>query len=315
MTPALFTQNVHRVFGWKNILREWNATLNMPPQVERLMANLKEACNPDSAFDPPISQFLTYLNYEEEGVAWLVYEALTLRWMWGDVRLDYLRELAEVVDLDMTFPSFPGSPLDKQTVRDFLMNSLTADELGVVQVMPALYYTGYSTPCAKKCAANCCTPPPIVRSQSLRASGLGEPVSAFSVPAPQPVAPVAPVAPVVKPSSNTALTITFFLQRKESSKDDVVYISKGEGSYTLTYHDFESNSKLVTRDMTHEDVLNHLSNLFRLLAVDEKPFEFLQVTLPCLPSILVSPENLTSQTRDLIYDSVEMTMQNWPARA
>ena len=38
----------------------------------------------------------------------------------------------------------------------------------------------------------------------------------------------------------------------------------------------------------------------------------LQVTLPGLPTIMVAPEDLDSQTRDLIYDSVEMTMNNWP---
>jgi hypothetical protein len=52
-----------------------------------------------------------------------------------------------------------------------------------------------------------------------------------------------------------------------------------------------------------------------MLTVDEEPFESVQFTLPSMPTIMVSPENLTSQTRDLIYDSVEATMAYWPVRA
>jgi hypothetical protein len=59
-------------------------------------------------------------------------------------------------------------------------------------------------------------------------------------------------------------------------------------------------------------VINFLSLTLRLITVDEQPFESVQFTLPSMPAILVSPHNLSSQTRDLIYDSVEATMDFWP---
>jgi hypothetical protein len=55
-----------------------------------------------------------------------------------------------------------------------------------------------------------------------------------------------------------------------------------------------------------------MRKILRMLTIDEKPFEYLQVSLPSMPTILLKPQNLTSQARDLIYDSMEMTMDDWP---
>ena len=113
----------------------------------------------------------------------------------------------------------------------------------------------------------------------------------------------------------------FFLQRDGEGDgeltDDKIYVNKEDSydSYTLSYTDGESKVKFVNRRLTGTKVVENMRKMLRLLTIDEKPFEYLQVSLPSMPTILVKPENLTSQTRDLIYDSMEATMDDWPVLA
>ena len=102
----------------------------------------------------------------------------------------------------------------------------------------------------------------------------------------------------------------------KSTNDDIILISKAAGDlYNVCYNDQQAGVKMNTQNLTASQVQTFLSNTFRLLQVDNQPFHNLQVTLPGLPSIMVAPEDLDSQTRDLIYDSVEMVMENWPILA
>jgi hypothetical protein len=100
---------------------------------------------------------------------------------------------------------------------------------------------------------------------------------------------------------------------KGSLNDDVIRIVPAyDGCYNVIYNDQDSGVKTKTSRLTKTDVVSFLSNLFRFLTVDEEPFRSLQVTLPNLPTIMITPGNLNSQVRDLVYDSVEMTIANWP---
>ena len=322
----------HRVFGWKELLEEWNASLEIPVQVKRVYDNLKAAMDPNSMHDPRLSQFLTYLNYEQDGIAWFLYECISTRWMHGTVPLNYIRSLVdEIEDLDAYFPLFPGSPRS-QTIRECVQANLTQDELDDVQMLPALIpqeeeQEQYQTP----------TRP--VRSDFSYAQRAPFAPLRRTAPVSQPqraVPQVQRAVPQVQravPQVTRTLSQQFeelyseppvqkmgievrFLRSKESSDDDVVTITQvSADSYNIIYRDKQASVKSKTLAVPRAAVMNFLSMSLRMLTVDEEPFASVQFTLPSMPTILVSPKNLTSQTRDLIYDSVEATMNYWPVRA
>lgn len=294
MTSIWSRFSTSRVFNWSSILSEWNNSMRMPINVEVILTNLKEACEADSTYEPTLEQFLSYLNNEQAGITWFLFEAITHRWMWSTPRLDYVRALVdEIENLDGYFPEFPGSPGNTLTIRQWVNQNLDEDELEYVSMMPPLVsqynYSnerGYQTPTRRT----------------------------------QPATTNAPLRPTTAARAKPAYaSIQFRLLRdtdmstKGGKTDDILSILKaGDDLYTVVYNDQHSDVKTRTNNLTQTQVTKFLSNMFRLLTVDDEPFETIQVILPGLPSIMVSPENLTSQTRDLIYDSVEMTMGSWP---
>ena len=296
-----------RIFDWKELLEEWHDSLVMPIHIQTLLDNLKEAADHNSEFDPPLSQFLNYLNHEEAGLAWFLYELVTHRWMWSSIRLDFVRDLVdEIQNLDACFPRFPGSPWTGKTIRQWLTENLSADELDQVQMMPPLEapptYTSYSYQTPQRAPrSQAYTPPPApARVPRSYASG------GYDEPAP---------APVQKPRHGAMI---FYLQREgedeSEATDDKIYVNKEDSydSYTLTYADTQSKVKFRTHGLSGTKVIESVRKILRFLTIDEKPFQYLQVSLPSMPTILIKPENLTSQTRDLIYDSMEDTMDDWP---
>jgi len=289
----LWTPNSNvRVFGWTDILENWHDDLYMPSHVETLLENLKAACNPDSDYDPPLSQFLTYLNNEQPAIAWFLYEAITHRWMWTNIRLDYVRDLVdEIENLDGCFPRFPGSPWTSKTIRQWINENLSQEELDVVQMMPPLSAElpnpedySYSTP---------------QRSRSY-----------IAPPAPQRLSRSYAVSDERYPA------MMFLLQRDgdddNEQTDDKIYVVKKDDSYSIKYTDGQAKFKFITNGLTRSKVISSISMMLRMLTIDEKPFQYLQVSLPSMPTILIKPHDLTSQTRDLIYDSMEMTFDDWP---
>ena len=289
-----------RIFDWKDLLEEWHDSLHMPLHIQTLIDNLKEASDPNSDFDPPLSQFLNYLNHEEAGLAWFLYELVTHRWMWSSIRLDFVRDLVdEIENLDGCFPRFPGSPWTSKTIRQWLTENLSADELDEVQMMPPLEtppaYTSYSYQTPQRAARMSHTyeapPAPARLSRSYATGGVAAP----------------------KPRHGSMI---FYLQREGEGEatDDKIYVSKDDtyDSYTISYTDGQSKVKFVSCGLSGTKVVESVRKILRMLTIDEKPFEYLQVSLPSMPTILIKPENLTSQTRDLIYDSIESTMDDWP---
>lgn len=299
-----------RIFDWSSILTEWNNSFNMPPYVEIVMANLKEACNPDSTYEPTIEQFLRYFNHEQPAIAWFLFENVTHRWMWTVPRLDYVRELVDHVEnLEGYFPDFPGSPGRTQTIRQWLTANLDQDELEYVEMMPALMRMPQPEPDVQRASTSTYETPSTWTYQTPT----------------RPTRPASTNAPRAGRRSSLPETtpryakVQFRLLREDNDKstnDDIIIISKAAGDlYNVCYNDQQGGMKMKTNDLTASQVQTFLSNTFRLLQVDNQPFHNLQVTLPGLPSIMVAPEDLDSQTRDLIYDSVEMIMENWPILA
>jgi hypothetical protein len=322
MSSNLWLSNsTHRVFGWNDILQRWTVSYDLPLEVKRVCDNLTAAMDPDGTHNPSVSQFLAYLNYEQEGIAWFLFECITMRWMYSSVRLDYVRSLVdEIENLDAPFPRFPGSPTGL-TIREFVEQNLNPSELAAVEMMPPLVQEwSYQTPAR-------------VAGSPLRSAR-----AAYSYAQRAPAAPRrAPVAPAAAadayPSPRVSRTLSQQFESLQTPKekklpiqirclrtavnkgnDDVINITKkSDDSYSITYFDQEALVKSKTQNVDRAGVVNFLSMTLRLLTVDEEPFHSVQFTLPSMPTIMVSPENLSSQTRDLIYDSVEATMNNWPA--
>ena len=82
--------------------------------------------------------------------------------------------------------------------------------------------------------------------------------------------------------------------------------------YSLIYTDQYARVKTDTKGLNYNTLFQNLSTLLRLLTVDDEPSASIQMNLPNKPVVLFKIANLRSQTRDLIYDSVENVIANWP---
>lgn len=270
-----------RIFNWRSILQEWSQSLVPSVYIQTVQRNLSSATENNST---PLTHFLTYLNEEEEGIAWLIYEICATRWMYGRIRTDYLRGLVYVLDsVDVHFPAFLGSPYDSMTIREFLENQLTAEELDTVEMLPRLVAL-----------------PPSIQRERFEARQLHRAAAAAPAPARQ--------AQETRP-----ITLRFMRPELDEKHDDVVSIHRmGNDAFKIVFRDNSSVYKSRARSLTRREVMEYLSNTLRLIAIDEQPYANVQLLAPNMPTVVISPKNMTSQTRDLIYDTVETTMNNWP---
>jgi hypothetical protein len=277
-----------RIFNWRSILEEWSQTLVPTPYIETVQKNLRVATEYPYSYSFPLTHFLSYLNEEQEGIAWLIHEICSTRWMYGRIRSDYLRGLVLLVDdLDSGFPAFVGSPYDSTTIREFLEAQLTAEELDTVNMMPRLV----------------ALPPSIHRErfearQRHRASASVAATAAQAAAQPQALLPI---------------TLRFMRPGLDSKHDDIVNIYRmSENAFKITFRDGDGKHKSRARNLTRTEVMEYMSNTLRLVAIDEEPFANVQLLAPNMPTVVIKPNNMTSQTRDLIYDTVQTTMNNWP---
>ena len=304
----------HRVYGWNDILNEWNATLNQAPYVETVIENIRAATNQDGNHSPRLTQFLTYVNYEQDAMKWLLYEFIAIRWLWGSIRLDYVRGVLDEIDsLESYFPSFPGSP--SCTIRQFVQSNLDEEELEYVQMMPAL------VPMTPLRSTTYAAPPPLRRQSSTRAAADNSPIYPTLSERFAASASASASAPV-QAKRVPPIMIRVIRSLEANDRDDVIKITpkkatdeNGEKLFTITYNDQDSSFSTKVKKMDEAAVLQYLSNFLRLLTVDEEPFESVQFTFPTLPTVLVTPKNLTSQTRELVYETVETMVANWPVWA
>jgi hypothetical protein len=278
-----------RVFGWTSILAAWNQGSN-PQEVSTLLDNLsRDHC-------PPVGHFFTYLNEEQDGLKWFIYECVASSWMWNTgPRLLFIRETLDLIEnLESTFPPFPGSPCGTQTVRQFLTENLSNDQLAYINMMPTLVHFG--------------------------ASAASAGIAAFAGAAAASAPPTAARVALHRGQRNGHIRFHVIRDVASNGKtDDVITIHKvGEDRYSYTYKDATSMSKkkeCVHPNLSGSDVISMLRNLFNLLLLDVEPFQRLQVMLPTTPSILLKMSSLDSTTRDHLYDSVETVMKNWPVYA
>ena len=267
------------VFNWTEILEEWNESLTMHPYVQTVIDNLKAAADPDSEYDFPLSHFLKYLNWEKDSITWFLYEAVSMRWMWGESRLDYVKELVHRPDvkLDEGFPVFPGSPRNYRTVRKFLTDSLSEEELEYLEMAPIRPLV---------------TPPRPIR-----------------VSAPPP-------APVKQKPMYHRIEIDF--QRPDvngkGQPADTITIQRASSSlFNIDYKDNFSDDKVIYKfeNFDKHQVLEYVRNVVNLNRIDRQGFVFIQLICPGAPSVIV-PQYVTAEERDLMYDAIQRTLENWP---
>ena len=262
---------IRRIFGWADLLKEWNDSLIPSSYITTVINNLRASSNPNSEYDFPLSHFTTFLNDEDEGLKWLIYEIVAQRWMYvNSIQTAYLSELVDRVDVNSYFPAFVGSPLTTKTVREFLEENLTQTELDDVNMMPRLVnvtnYTFSAAPVEKK-------------------------------------NPYGFVLRFLRPEH---------LEAEEGSHDTIVRIHKAlNGLYDLYFKDEDIKNKAV--NLTRQQLLRYLSVHLRSLVIDDDPYKSVQILPPNAPSVLY---NLTrvdrAAVRDLIYDSLEVSMDTWP---
>ena len=280
---------IRRIFGWVDILREWTYTLKPSAYITTLIDNLRATSDLKSTYDFPLSHFVTFLNDEQEGLKWLIYEIIAQRWMYADTPTGYLTELVHRVDVDTGFPSFVGSPLSSKTVREFLEENLNEDELYDVEMLPRLISIGNQTCCMNQNPQiNCANV--VVQKNT-----------------------------ITPPTSNKfphSFQLRFLRAEhtniNEASEDTVITISKAKDE-TYNMHFKDGSYKSIKTGLYREQLIRYLSVQLRSLAIDDDPYNSVQVMPPNAPSVLYFMDRInSSSTRDLIYDNLEISMEMWP---
>lgn len=243
-------------FQWRQLLEEWQNTMVKPYAVQALLTNLKNACDPSIENSPYLDQFLVYLNAKEEveGVQWFLYETIQFGWFQGIKRFDFIKGALNLLSMDSYFPVFPGSPMKRQTIRQYLMENLSSIEKEFLNLTD--------------------TPPRIY----------------------------------------TKLEIRMIRNMIDTKHDDILTVQKhhSDSNFSIKYHDSHGNVKMH-KVATEKEVLQTIRYTFHFLLMDQEPFQSLQISFPCLPSILVNISDLSSHKRDSIYDALEMTLERWPS--
>ncbi len=313
-------QNV-RVFNWREELENWSENLEMNPYVQTVVDNLHAACNPDDPHYFPLSHFRTYLTDEPEALKGFLYECVAMRWMWGNVRLDFVRGLMDLVDLDTEFPTFVGSPLNL-TIRQFLEQHLTPEEKDAVDLMPPLTRANNIrvtyTPAHRR---------RVVEMEVEEDSELaGRPSRNASWPAgadqededsEDEDEDEEESEATLEPRDDLPPFLLRFLREKSpkrSSSDDIVRIrpSTQNGLYAVIFSDNDAKLKREIY-LPLQGVRRYVSAVLRSVNRDDDPFLSVQVEPPAAPSVLFETRKLTAEIRDLIYDHLELAFDSWPS--
>jgi len=118
------TSQPTRVFGWSNILSDWNTLNFKPEEISTVLNNLTNT-------DCPTEYFLTYFNMEHDALKWFLYECVASSWMWdGAPQMKHIEAVVPLVNTNSRFPAFPGSP--SETVKQFLRRNLHTEQLDIL---------------------------------------------------------------------------------------------------------------------------------------------------------------------------------------
>lgn len=284
--PSLWSSTSNAVtYDWNALFEQWAARSVVPAPVKTVQVNLKAATDPQNRHNPSISQFLNFLNFpaEQEGVYWLLHEIVSSRWMFGEIRVDYVREIAKAIDIDIHFPHFPGAPDSSLTVREFLESNLSNKEFSSLHLDAAV--------------------PDAYAVEDNFEDEDEEDEAEVMV--------------------NYPTTHILIIRNKDAKAmdDDITILKTGRDSYIYRYKD--TNAKMCSGEthmtcqkvnISASEVIASLRYTLNFLVIDTMPFESIQVMIPGLPSIMLNTADVTAMNRDVIYDAMEMTMRNWPVK-
>jgi hypothetical protein len=308
-----------RIFGWADIINNQN-TMNNKGYLDTLLHNLKLSYFDNTPFNYPLTHFLSFVNNEVAGIKWLIYQMVSLSWINPNIRIDYLQGfLNELESLDENFPEFPGSP--RTTIRNFLEQNLSNNLYNRLRLTPnarafsPIRVPTPITPVRPTSSSSSSTfggaPPPAPRPAHQTQSRM----SVDSTPLPQPVFSSSSTTN----ASSTPFSITFYLQRDgpndTAATDDVVKIKKNlvTNTYTIIYTSKKDNFSSTMTGVSHNGVLDYVSSMLKLLALDKEPFSHIQYQPPSGPSIIALPCQMNIyDNRQAIYDSMEVIMHSWP---
>lgn len=284
--PSLWSSTSNAVtYDWSALFEQWAARSVVPAPIKTVQVNLKAATDPQNRHNPSISQFLNFLNFpaEQEGVYWLLHEIVSSRWMFGEIRVDYVREIAKAIDIDIHFPHFPGAPDSSLTVREFLESNLSNKEFSSLHLDAAV--------------------PDAYAVEDNFEDEDEEDEAEVMV--------------------NYPTTHILIIRNKDAKAmdDDITILKTGRDSYIYRYKD--TNAKMCSGEthmtcqkvnISASEVIASLRYTLNFLVIDTMPFESIQVMIPGLPSIMLNTADVTAMNRDVIYDAMEMTMRNWPVK-
>lgn len=270
------------IFHWRELLENWNNSYSIPYPVDTVLENLERVREANLTS----YQFKKYLNFteEDEGMKWFLYECIMRKPQWNSLQFcTFLRGITDEVMLDTGFPNFPGSPRGI-TARAFIETHLSGLEIDYLDLLPGLVPL---------------TTRPLPSSESSSAS-------------------TSPVRTNKSKEATMQIRIIRNINSRENEDDRITFTRTGDNLFKYTYIDptAEPNgAKMVVDKLTSDDVIEHLSRSLHLITLDSIPFEAVQLLIPGYPSVMLPVKKLTSSTRDLIYETVESTMDNWPLLA
>lgn len=115
------------------------------------------------------------------------------------------------------------------------------------------------------------------------------------------------------PSLSTRLiNIRFIRQNEKHAKnDDQMRIWSSDGqTFTVSFKSGDTKKSVITT-LSDSAVFRWMRHTINLLEKDSDPFQFVQLDLPLMPSVLIKATDL-GESYNRILDAVEFHLDNWP---
>lgn len=113
--------------------------------------------------------------------------------------------------------------------------------------------------------------------------------------------------------SNTRLINIRFIRQNEklAKNDDQMRIWSSDGqTFTVSFRSGDTKKTVITT-LSDSAVFRWIRHTIGLLEKDADPFQFVQLDLPLMPSVLIKATDL-GESYNRILDAVEFHLDNWP---
>ena len=116
-------------------------------------------------------------------------------------------------------------------------------------------------------------------------------------------------------SSNNA-TFSITLHRKDlgADQDDVITVTPFMEDFKLSYNSkFEKVNHFMY--VTPTELVRYVEDLFYLLPTDADPFEFIQFSFPCFPSVMYKVSGFDDKVvSHTVRDRIHSLIHSWPEK-